>query len=53
MSPGDGPGGPGGPDEPQEPPEPEEPAYTPPPGLEGVGCVNPLDILDMDVRLIN
>jgi hypothetical protein len=45
-----------GPSEPADPePEPEEPELTPPPGLEGVGCLSGADILgllDPEIRLI-
>jgi hypothetical protein len=45
-----------GPSEPADPePEPEEPEFTPPPGLEGVGCLSGADILgllDPEIRLI-
>ncbi len=35
------------------PPQPPDPVFTPPPGLAGVGCVHPRDVLKLDVQLVN
>lgn len=43
------------PEEPEEDAEPQEPEFTPPPGLEGVGCLSGAEILgllDPEIRLI-
>ena len=37
---------------PEEPSPPEGPPYTPPPGLDGLGCVDPRQGLAFDVRLV-